>query len=348
MADTKIEDAMGGAAEMAVTEDIPVGRVKTEYAEVIDRIRPRNLKEVVRRCIEEAELGGDTMYYRFPVQTKNKKTGAYEQSYIIGPSIGMMLAAARNFGNIHICQKPIIDTPTAWIFTTAIITLEPPFMIYERTFRMSKGWTIYGKFDEARKEDMRFAIGQSKATRNALNNFIPTGITDKMMDAAMNSVRNNIQTRLDNVFAGDIRKLIASDVLPGYGKFDVTVDMLVGKTGLDCDHWDIHTLVELAGDLKALKRGTETVSTLYGGSDEPTAVQPPTMTIKDGEAVPQMTAGDVAEHQGHDYKPEPTETREDVIKDILEIEDAKGFARKLLARILGRIISGSSTSRTRR
>ena len=70
--------------------------------------------------------------------------------------------------------------------------LETGFTL-DRQFRQAKKWTVHGKFDESRKEDIRFQIGQSKAVRNVILNALPSILIDKAMTAAKAGVMAKVK-----------------------------------------------------------------------------------------------------------------------------------------------------------
>jgi len=266
-------------------------QIQTSYVTAVAVQKPRELKDVVKRCVEEAELAGDLFYYRWETQSTDQKTGKTKKSFIEGPSINLALAAVRNFGNMAVQQRPVQETRTSWIFTAAVIDLETGFTL-ERQFRMDKGYMVYGKMDKNRKDDIRFQIGQSKAIRNAVTNAVPAGLVDKMLQAAKNSVRTKIEERIKQM-GGDIQR-VASEMLTAFGKHGVTEEMIEGKIGLARDKWDVETLTLLSGDLKALVSGAETAASLYA-EDEPE--DKPAENGNGGLAEAAMTPGVPEDHQ---------------------------------------------------
>jgi len=279
-----------GAAQSAgdvISRGQTLQQIQTRYATAVSVQVPRDLKQVVKRCIEEAELSGDSFYYRWLVTSK--KTG--KTSPIQGPSVKLALSAIRNFGNVAVEQQPVQETREAYIFTTAVVDLETGYT-FSRSFRMSKDYPIYGEMDKYRKDDIRFQIGQSKSTRNAVANVVPQGIIDKMMEAAMNSVRTKIEEKIRKA-GGEIGKVI-DQMLIAFAKSDVTQKMIEDKIGLKADKWDVESLTMLAGDLKALQTGDETAQSLFG-SDE--SDEKPETTTPAGLGDDDMAPGDPKNHQ---------------------------------------------------
>lgn len=259
---------------------------------ILARQYPRDLGQVQARCLAEAKLAGDLFYYHWDVSSEDKETGNRRQSAIEGPSIDLALCAIRNFGNARVGQRPMIETPTAYIFTAVIFDYETGF-VYERTFRQSKEYTVYGRMDKFRKEDIRFQIGQSKASRNAILNYLPAGLIDRMMEAAKNSVREQIENRIKK----DGIEKVKAEIMAALVKAGASKEIVEQRIGLLMEDWDGEILTMLTGDLKAIKRGTETVESLYSQPVEP---PPPNAPGTGNLDIGQMAAGDPTTHQGHE------------------------------------------------
>lgn len=100
--------------------------------------RPRNLDKIVAAVLREAEFAGDAFYFSFPMGGKK----------IEGPSIGLAMAVAREWGN---CAVPVeyYDTPTEWIFNAHFVDLERGFTV-SRVFRKRKGKGAFKKLEDDR------------------------------------------------------------------------------------------------------------------------------------------------------------------------------------------------------
>lgn len=274
-----------------------IRQIQTPYATAVAVQKPRDMKEIARRCLEEAELAGDLFFYRWEVKSTDQKTKEEKTSFIEGPSINLTLCAARNFGNTAIAQRPLQETDASWIFTAAVIDLETGFTL-ERQYRMDKKFTIYGRMDQFRKDDIRFQIGQSKAIRNVINNYVPAGLVEKMIEAAKGSVRSKIE-KMITAAGGEIAKVI-SRMLTEFKRLGIDQEKIEAKIGLTADAWDIEILTLLSGDLRALKNGNETAESLYGGDEHQ---GPATGTLSPDD----MKAGDPATRQGYEAPSPPPE-----------------------------------------
>lgn len=255
-------------------------------------IRPRNLKDVMRRCQDEAELGGSTFYYRWKVKNKDGTV-----SVVQGPSINCMMAAARNFGNLVLEPQPIQELDDAYVFTYTAIDLETNVAI-GRQFKLSKDFPVYGKMDEHRKEDIRHQAAQSKAARNVLAKIIPSFIYDPMVERAMGSARTSIENQIKK-HNGDIQA-VAKRALASLQNFGVDQERVEKSLCVPVSAWTIETLVMLHGDLQALRNGEATVANLFPVDDRERG----TVDMKGGLSTDDAKPGDTSTHTPVD-KPLP-------------------------------------------
>ena len=229
--------------------------IQTEYTTAVAVQRPRDLLAVQKRCLQEAEIGGELFYYRW---TAKSKSGP---AVIEGPSIKCAMAAIRNFGNCAIVQKPVQETRGAFIFTTGVVDLETGFT-FERSFKLDKKFPVGGdRMDQFRADDIRFQIGQSKSIRNVVVNFVPAGIIDRMVQVAQTSVRNQLEDRIKK--AGGNIAVVIDAMLKKFEQFGVTADFIVAKHGAPRKAWDVGFLTGLAAELRAFEIGDESPATLY-------------------------------------------------------------------------------------
>lgn len=224
-------------------------QIKTQYATALSVQKPRELATVEKRCLQEADLAGESFFYGW---------GAGKDR-IEGPSIDCAMSLIRSYGNCAVELRPVIDMIDAWVFTAAFVDLETGFTL-ERQFRQSKRWTVHGKHDEARKEDIRFQIGQSKAIRNVVLNALPKWLSSKMVDKAKAGVRLSIEKLIGASGLEAVVKTVATRV----GKFGVTEKQLLAKFGRSTLlALTLEDLVIVKGDLAALEGGQDVASNLY-------------------------------------------------------------------------------------
>jgi hypothetical protein len=277
--------------------------VADEYKSRIDlaRRQPRDLKVALKRCVDEAELSGDLFYYNWSVKTK-RADGSQKLEVIEGPSYPLAKSALRNFGNCDAGMLPVQETQNAWIFTGRFIDLETNSSI-TRQFRQDKKHIVYGKIDEARKEDIRFQIGQSKCLRNVILAGIPEALTEKMMTVAKTALRNKIDDRIERAKRkGGGIETVKEEIIAAFEKYSITKDMIEKKFDLPFKAWDAETLTRLSGDLSALQHNSETPDTLYpelntnGSPDKEKPEEKP----ENGLSEDQMQTGDASTHQSHE------------------------------------------------
>ncbi len=224
-------------------------RVQTDFATAMSVQIPRTLSSVEKRLIEEANIACEAFFYAW---------GAGKDR-IEGPTVGLAMSLARTWGNCALQLRPVQDLSDCWIFTACFVDLETGFTL-ERQFRQSKNWKVYGKFDEARKDDIRFQIGQSKAVRNVVVNALPRFLVRKAIEQAKRGVRDKVlqlidQRGEDNVRESAVTKLVAAGV---------PEERVLAKFGRETvKALSVEDLVLIWGDINALTNGLDTATNLY-------------------------------------------------------------------------------------
>lgn len=128
----------------------------------------RDISRVLQEIRVLAAAAGEDWYYRFPV--KNRKTGRTD--YIEGPSIKLANDVARIYGNCEVdCRGQ--DMGNAFLFHARILDIETGFAL-TRPFQQRKGAAKIGGDDDARREEIAYSIGTSKAIRNVVVNALQT------------------------------------------------------------------------------------------------------------------------------------------------------------------------------
>lgn len=231
-----------------------VQQIRTPYSTAVSVQRQRDIFDVEKRVTKEAQMLGEKFYYGW----------GSGKDRIEGMSIKGAMIVARCWGNCAVEPLPIQETADSWIMSAMFIDLETGFTL-GRQFRQSKRWTVYGKHDAERKDDMRFQIGQSKAARNVIGNALPEWLIDKAIEAARSGVRANIE------------KLIAAKgivhavdkALAEFEKVGVTEAVILDKLGLaKRSAIELEHLVMLKGDLTAIQTGQERAEELFPTGQE--------------------------------------------------------------------------------
>lgn len=214
----------------------PLQRVQTQFSTAIQVQRPRELAKVKQDAAIVGGLIGSGCFYAWG-------TG---DARVEGITVKLANELARIWGNCAIDLAPVQETHDAWIFTASFVDLETGFTM-SRQFRQSKRWQVHGRFDQDRKDDIRFQIGQSKALRNVILNCIPEYVTRAAVDAAKGNLRQKIEDSInrsgrDAVIAKMLQSLLRIGVDEkrllenfGYAKtLALTVDdLVVVRSNLD-------------------------------------------------------------------------------------------------------------------
>jgi len=228
----------------------PVQRMQTRYATAVSVQKARQLSDVERRIMDEARIAGDAFYYGWG-KGKDRIEGASQE---------LAFSLARCWGNCAVELEDVQDTDSAWVFTCTFVDLETGFTL-SRQFRQSKHWTIYGKHDRERKDDIRFQIGQSKAARNVILKALPQWLIDKAMTAAKEGVGEKLDVYIkQNGIAAAIELVVEARKKHGIGEQAIAAKFNVAAIGaLEREH-----LIVLRGDIKALHKGESTAAELFG------------------------------------------------------------------------------------
>lgn len=227
-------------------------QTRTPYSTAVSVQIERELGTVRRRLVDEAMIGGEMMYYGW---------GA-GKDHIEGPSIHLAMAAARCWGNCAVFPEPVQETNDAWIFTSSFVDLETGFTL-QRQFRQSKSSVVHGKHDQERKSDIRFQIGQSKASRNVVVNALPKSIIREAMEAAKSGVRERLEKWIENKGEGGMAiaqdSAIATLLKAGVDEERVLLKFSRPTRGA----LSLDDLVVLKGDIVAIQEGNDRAEDLY-------------------------------------------------------------------------------------
>jgi hypothetical protein len=215
------------------TPPVPLMRSQTQFHTAVAVQRPRNLDKVVAAVLREAEFAGDAFYYSFPMGGKK----------IEGPSIGLAMAVAREWGN---CAVPVeyYETAAEWVFNAHFVDLERGFTV-SRVFRKKKGKGAFKKLEDDRAEDMTFQAAQSRAIRNVVLAGVPRWLTDQAKERAKEAVLKGISKEGLATATEKALKFLA-----GYGITEERVIALLGKPKNEWASEDIAALRGLASQLK--------------------------------------------------------------------------------------------------
>ncbi len=215
-------------------------QTRSSYQTAVQVIRPRNLQDIERRCLVEAQMAGDSYYYSW-------KQGG---EIIEGLTVGAALSMVRNFGNCAI-ECRVVEQPLCYVFEGVFIDLETGFNLV-RPFRQNKvspkkkdGGDVY---KGERGTDIIFQIGTSKAMRNAVLNALPKFLSDKVFSEAKKNVRSKIETMgIEKAKSMILKKALA------LGISQERVEEQYGK-----EHgWNIEVVIQVTSALRAVEDGLE-------------------------------------------------------------------------------------------
>lgn len=153
------------------TTNIPVTVSTAPVAQIVGAQQVavyRDERRVLARLRELAQAMGEAWYYRYPV--RNRKENRID--WIEGASIKLANDLARIYGNCEIDIR-VQDFGDGWLFYARFLDLESGFSL-TRPFQQRKSGGKIGGDDDARRLDIAFQIGASKAIRNVVVNSLQT------------------------------------------------------------------------------------------------------------------------------------------------------------------------------
>lgn len=289
------EEGQDGSQQLTATPDMlralqslahgeALRRVQSPYVTAIAVQKPRRMELVIKQAEEEAALLGESAFYSW----------GSGKDHIQGASVKLANCAIRIWGNAATDLDDVQDTPDAWIFKARCIDHETGYT-YTRQFRQSKRSVVHGKHDAERKDDMRFQIGQSKAIRNAVNNFLPEWLTDRMLRCAKASARQGIEqfiktNGIDKARDGALKRLAG---------YKVTEDRVLAVLDLQrVGQIEIDDLVRLAGMMRAIESRDISPEEAFPPLEDKTK-----KTVED--TVAERAAEMLGQDAGETKKPEP-------------------------------------------
>lgn len=294
---SQVNGEWADAPDGAEGQEIVVGggarqMVKTGYTTAISVQKPRDIRRVEKAALEEAALLGEDGFYAW---------GRGEDS-IVGPSKHLAMALVRVYGNCAVDMGEVQETESSWIFTATFVDLETGFTL-TRQFRQSKQWKVFGKHDQDRKDDMRFQIGQTKATRNVVLNALPQWLIARAMDRAMGGVREQVEKLvkdkgLDKVVDAALKKL------DGLGVPEPRVLESLGRELRGA--LTVDDLVILKGNIAALESKSDTIDNVFPRKEE--AKAPKDIAAHAAAAKASRAAGSPQATPDADPTPTPTPT----------------------------------------
>ena len=221
-------------------------KVGTEYTTAIAVQKPRDIDKIIADAKKECQFGGQKFYYAWTF-----KEGKSAGKKVEGGSIGLATALARIWGNVAI-PVTVEETEDSWLFTATFIDLETGFNI-QRIYRFDRTADVYGRYSDARKEDMKFQIAQSKAIRNViLNGGVPKWLVEGAITLSKKYVSEGINKE---GIAKATKRIVESFELIGLKE-----KQLVEYTGMAKADWTSETIATLEGVKQSIEDEQITVN----------------------------------------------------------------------------------------
>ena len=224
--------------------------------------RPRSIARVVSKVLEEARLAGESFYYYWEVEDRQKG----RKVPVEGPSIDLAMSLARNYENCAV-DVDVTETPTHYNFKGVFIDLQTGFT-YTRLFRQRKSQKLSARMDGDRQEDIVFQIGQSKTQRNAITRAMPGWLVEKAIETAKQAVLSGINPETIH--------LARLKVIDFFSKYGVSQAQIEAERGRVIDHWTPRDIVDLRGMATALKEGRVSAAEIFPAREPaPATGEPP-------------------------------------------------------------------------
>lgn len=222
---------LGGGAELLIRDVVTAIRVEV----------PRDEAKILQKLASVAAFAGDeVLLYRWPV--KNRRTG--KETIVEGPTVKCAYAIQRCYGNSR-TDIASVDIGNAWIFKAVFSDFEAGVQT-ARLFQQHKGVAKIGGEDDARRLDMSFQIGQSKAIRNAIVAHLELPFVVYMTDVA----RENLVARI-----GQKIEHYRSRIAARLAEIDVAVSRVERTVGKPLAAWLAPDIARVITEIKAVADG---------------------------------------------------------------------------------------------
>jgi hypothetical protein len=271
-----------GASVPVPVPAAPVAQRRSSYQTAVAVIRPRDLKLVEARIMQEAEIAGEEFFYSIPFKDKEGNVKAVEDG-----SIDLAYAMMRAMGNCAV-ETAVEDVSAPdghhFQFTSTFIDLETGAN-YTRTVRRNaqdpRLAGIRGK-DPQRAYDMAFGAAQSISQRNAIKAGVPGVLWKKAVERAKQVAANRLS---DDTPARSIQKAV--DLFKGMGVGLAQIEKALGKAK---DEWGKEEIIRLRGFYKAISDGMAAKESLFPPVEPPPPEAPPVQEAQ-GEPEKDLASG---------------------------------------------------------
>ena len=235
---------MSNGKDQEVKEIMDAMYVRPEPRTAMDCDVKRDLERIEKNVLYEARKMGTNGFYSWSTNNRDGTKGLIE-----GPTIGLALMLYRNWTNADLAIQLLKET-TGYYLLEAVFTDLETGTRFPALFKQERTTSVRGRMDNARKDDILFQIGQSKATRNAIVKGIPVWLTDLAMAAAKGEDRKSIKK--DN---GDI----IPRLLESFGHHGVTREDIEKRIDMPLEEATPAKISWLRSVYQAIKEGMSSV-----------------------------------------------------------------------------------------
>jgi len=215
------------------------GAIKVEVA--------RSLPDIRNTISELAMMLGERGYYSWRV--KDRKKGS--TSLVEDVSIKGAMALMKAYRNCRVDCPVIVDLGSHWEFHAIFIDYENGIEV-GRSFRQRKGIAGMGD-DAARKEDMAYQIGQSKAERNVIVKALEIE-AEILLEECKRSIVDRVGKDIEKY-----RRLIV-DRAAERGVELARIEAVAGRSAKD---WVAIDMVRIIGMMAAVNDGMATMDETF-------------------------------------------------------------------------------------
>lgn len=173
------------APQRVIDEGQALEQIQTEYYQTIRVQRPRDIAKATELFIEQARLAGEDFNYLIEFKDKSNRAVKFE-----GVSAQGIYLAALCYGNVIIQPGKVEKVPGGWMMKPVAIDAENN-VVFERAYIIPDKLPVYGNWDEAKKEVIRFQAYQSRALRNVGAMIFPPSFLRAGIEAAKGAIRDN-------------------------------------------------------------------------------------------------------------------------------------------------------------
>jgi hypothetical protein len=249
-----------GGTDMTIT-DTTITAVKVQVA--------RDDGEILRRLASVAAYAGaEVLTYSWPV--KERRTGKVK--IVEGPTIKAANALLRCYRNAKV-DIASVEYPGFWIFKATFIDYEAGISL-SRLFQQDKGTVRLGGEDGARRLDMAYQLGQSKAERNVIVNFLELPYVDYLVEQAKQNLVGRVSKNID-AYRERIRERLA--------ELGVEVQRVERTVGKPLGEWLARDVARVIQEIKAVQDG------MAFAADTWPLPAPPEPRRSDAEPAPEPT-----------------------------------------------------------